>query len=65
MVLCGWFRVKSIHVNPGAPLSLQSHHQRADHWIVVLGTAPLTVGEEERLVTENQSVYGRALPPTG
>jgi mannose-1-phosphate guanylyltransferase/mannose-6-phosphate isomerase len=51
------FQVKRIHVNPGASLSLQSHNHRAEHWIVVQGTARVTVGEEVRLVTENQSVY--------
>ena len=53
----GRFQVKRIHVNPGAALSLQSHHHRAEHWIVVQGTAKVTVGEEEQLVSENQSVY--------
>jgi mannose-1-phosphate guanylyltransferase/mannose-6-phosphate isomerase len=51
------FQVKRIHVNPGASLSLQSHHHRAEHWIVVQGTAKVTVGDEVRLVSENQSVY--------
>jgi mannose-1-phosphate guanylyltransferase/mannose-6-phosphate isomerase len=51
------FQVKRIHVHPGAALSLQSHHHRSEHWIVVEGTARITIGDEVRLVTENQSVY--------
>jgi mannose-1-phosphate guanylyltransferase/mannose-6-phosphate isomerase len=51
------FQVKRIVVKPGAALSLQSHHHRSEHWIVVQGTARVTVGEEVRLVTENQSIY--------
>lgn len=51
------FQVKRIVVHPGAALSLQSHHHRAEHWIVVEGTARVTVGEEVKLITENQSVY--------
>ncbi|NSY39551.1 mannose-1-phosphate guanylyltransferase/mannose-6-phosphate isomerase [Leisingera sp. ANG59] len=51
------FQVKRIHVHPGAALSLQSHHHRAEHWIVVEGTAQVTIGGEARLVSENQSVY--------
>lgn len=51
------FQVKRIVVHPGAALSLQSHHHRAEHWVVVQGTAKVTIGEEARLVTENQSVY--------
>ncbi|UWQ19987.1 mannose-1-phosphate guanylyltransferase/mannose-6-phosphate isomerase [Jannaschia sp. W003] len=51
------FQVKRIVVHPGAALSLQSHHHRSEHWIVVEGTAQVTVGEDVRLVTENQSVY--------
>jgi mannose-1-phosphate guanylyltransferase / mannose-6-phosphate isomerase len=51
------FQVKRIVVHPGAALSLQSHHHRAEHWIVVEGTARVTVDDEVRLVTENQSVY--------
>ena len=44
-------------VHPGAALSLQSHVHRSEHWIVVAGTARVTVGETVTLVTENQSVY--------
>lgn len=51
------FQVKRIVVHPGAALSLQSHHHRAEHWIVVEGTAKVTVDDEVKLVTENQSVY--------
>ncbi|HDZ82664.1 MAG TPA: mannose-1-phosphate guanylyltransferase/mannose-6-phosphate isomerase [Roseobacter sp.] len=51
------FQVKRIVVNPGAALSLQSHHHRSEHWIVVEGTAKVTVNDEVSLVGENQSVY--------
>ena len=51
------FQVKRICVKPGAALSLQMHHHRAEHWIVVTGTARVTKGEEVFLVTENQSTY--------
>ncbi|GAB4302065.1 MAG: mannose-1-phosphate guanylyltransferase/mannose-6-phosphate isomerase [Roseovarius sp.] len=51
------FQVKRIHVQPGGVLSLQSHHHRAEHWVVVAGTARVTIGETVRLVTENESVY--------
>lgn len=51
------FQVKRITVNPGAALSLQMHHHRAEHWIVVKGTARVTRGEEIFLLTENQSTY--------
>ena len=51
------FQVKRITVNPGASLSLQMHHHRAEHWIVVKGTARITKGEEEILLSENQSIY--------
>ncbi|MFC6634539.1 mannose-1-phosphate guanylyltransferase/mannose-6-phosphate isomerase [Microbulbifer taiwanensis] len=51
------FQVKRIVVKPGQQLSLQMHHHRAEHWIVVRGTAKVTRGEEELLVTENQSTY--------
>jgi mannose-1-phosphate guanylyltransferase/mannose-1-phosphate guanylyltransferase/mannose-6-phosphate isomerase len=57
LVLGDRFRVKRIHVHPGAALSLQSHVHRSEHWIVVEGTARVTVGESVRLITENQSVY--------
>jgi mannose-1-phosphate guanylyltransferase/mannose-6-phosphate isomerase len=51
------FQVKRIAVKPGAALSLQMHHHRAEHWIVVKGTAEVTRGDETFLLTENQSTY--------
>jgi mannose-1-phosphate guanylyltransferase/mannose-6-phosphate isomerase len=51
------FQVKRIMVKPGATLSLQMHHHRAEHWIVVSGTAEVTCGERKQLLTENQSTY--------
>lgn len=51
------FQVKRIMVKPGGVLSLQSHHHRSEHWIVVAGTAEVTVGQDVRLVSENQGVY--------
>ena len=51
------FQVKCITVKPGAVLSLQMHHHRAEHWIVVSGTAEVTRGDEIILLTENQSTY--------
>jgi mannose-1-phosphate guanylyltransferase/mannose-6-phosphate isomerase len=57
LVVGGRFQVKRIHVHPGAALSLQSHHHRSEHWIVVEGTAKVTVNDEITLISENQSVY--------
>lgn len=51
------FQVKRIMVKPGGVLSLQSHMHRSEHWVVVAGTAEVTIGEEVKLVTENESVY--------
>jgi mannose-1-phosphate guanylyltransferase / mannose-6-phosphate isomerase len=51
------FQVKRIVVNPGGRLSLQMHHHRAEHWVVVRGTARVTRGEETFLMSENQSTY--------
>ncbi len=51
------FQVKRITVKPGAKLSLQIHYHRAEHWIVVKGTALITNGDQEILLTENQSTY--------
>jgi mannose-1-phosphate guanylyltransferase/mannose-6-phosphate isomerase len=51
------FQVKRIMVKPGATLSLQMHHHRAEHWIVVSGTAEVTCGDKKVLLTENQSTY--------
>ena len=57
LVVGSRFQVKKISVHPGAALSLQSHHHRSEHWIVVEGTAKVTIGDEVKLVSENQSVY--------
>jgi mannose-1-phosphate guanylyltransferase / mannose-6-phosphate isomerase len=51
------FQVKLLHVKPGARLSMQMHHHRSEHWVVVHGTAEVTIGGEQKLVYENQSVY--------
>lgn len=51
------FQVKLLHVKPGGLLSLQMHHHRSEHWIVVQGTAKVTVDGAEKLVRENESVY--------
>ncbi|WP_374661060.1 mannose-1-phosphate guanylyltransferase/mannose-6-phosphate isomerase [Inhella sp.] len=51
------FKVKRIQVKPGASLSRQMHHHRAEHWIVVRGTAEVTVGGKTLLLSENQSTY--------
>jgi mannose-6-phosphate isomerase-like protein (cupin superfamily) len=51
------FQVKRIMVHPGGTLSLQSHVHRAEHWVVVAGTARVTVGDSVRLLAENESVY--------
>jgi mannose-1-phosphate guanylyltransferase/mannose-6-phosphate isomerase len=51
------FKVKRIQVKPGASLSLQKHHHRAEHWIVVKGTAEVTCGDKVTLLGENQSIY--------
>jgi mannose-1-phosphate guanylyltransferase/mannose-6-phosphate isomerase len=51
------FRVKRITVEPGRKLSLQWHHHRAEHWVIVSGTARVTRGIETQLLTENQSIY--------
>jgi mannose-1-phosphate guanylyltransferase/mannose-6-phosphate isomerase len=53
----GRFKVKRIQVKPKASLSLQKHHHRAEHWIVVTGTAEITNGDKVILLTENQSTY--------
>ena len=57
LILGGRFQVKRIVVNPGASLSLQSHMHRSEHWVVVAGTAKITIDDEVNLVAENQSVY--------
>ena len=51
------FQVKRIVVNPGAALSLQSHNHRSEHWVVVEGTAKVTIDDEVQTISENQSVY--------
>ncbi|MBU2580289.1 MAG: mannose-1-phosphate guanylyltransferase/mannose-6-phosphate isomerase [Alphaproteobacteria bacterium] len=51
------FQVKLLHVKPGGRLSTQMHHHRSEHWIVVKGTASVLIGEDEKLVRENESVY--------
>ena len=51
------FQVKRLTVNPGAVLSLQMHHHRSEHWVVVSGTAEVTLDTEKRIVTENESIY--------
>lgn len=53
----GRYQVKRITVKPGAKLSVQMHHHRAEHWIVVSGTAKVTIGEKTVMLTENQSTY--------
>jgi mannose-1-phosphate guanylyltransferase/mannose-6-phosphate isomerase len=53
----GRYQVKRITVKPGAKLSVQMHHHRAEHWVVVSGTARVRIGKSEQMVTENQSVY--------
>lgn len=57
LILADRFQVKRIHVHPGGTLSLQSHVHRSEHWIVVAGTAKVTIGDSVQLLTENQSVY--------
>ena len=51
------FQVKRIVVNPGGMLSLQKHRHRAEHWVVVKGTAEVTIGEDKRAVHENESIF--------
>ena len=51
------FQVKRLVVNPGASLSLQLHHHRAEHWVVVSGTARITCDDKVFLLEENQSTY--------
>lgn len=51
------FQVKRIVVKPGGRLSLQKHYHRAEHWVVVRGTALVTVGEEQKILRENESTY--------
>jgi mannose-1-phosphate guanylyltransferase/mannose-6-phosphate isomerase len=51
------FQVKLLHVKPGGKLSMQMHHHRSEHWVVVQGTATVVVGDMEKLLRENESVY--------
>ena len=51
------YRVKRIVVKPGQRLSLQQHHHRSEHWVVVRGAARVALGDEERTVHENESIY--------
>ena len=51
------FQVKLLHVKPGGKLSMQMHHHRSEHWVVVHGTAKVSIGGAEQLVRENESVY--------
>ena len=51
------YKIKRLTVNPGAKLSLQMHHHRSEHWIVVKGTAKVTCGDDTFLVHENESTY--------
>jgi mannose-1-phosphate guanylyltransferase/mannose-6-phosphate isomerase len=53
----GRFKVKRIQVNPGASLSLQMHHHRSEHWVIVSGTAEIIIGESKLILSENQSTY--------
>ncbi len=53
----GRFQVKLLHVKPGGKLSMQMHHHRSEHWVVVRGTACVTIGDAVKLVQENESVY--------
>lgn len=57
MALGARFQVKKLHVKPGGKLSMQMHHHRSEHWIVVQGTARVTIGDADKLVRENESVY--------
>lgn len=51
------FKIKRIEVKPGHRLSLQMHHHRSEHWVVVAGTAKVLCGEQEFLLSQNQSAY--------
>lgn len=51
------YKIKRIEVNPGHRLSLQMHHHRSEHWIVVSGTAKVTCGDKEEVIFANQSTY--------
>ena len=57
LVISDRFQVKRIHVHPGESLSLQSHQHRSEHWVVVSGTAEVTIGDTVKLLNEDESVY--------
>ena len=57
MALANNFQVKQLEVNPGASLSLQLHHHRAEHWVVVSGSALVEVGDCQTLLSVNESIY--------
>lgn len=57
LIISNRFQVKRIYVNPGASLSLQSHHHRSEHWIVVEGTAKVTIDKKKQLLAEGESVF--------
>ena len=57
LVLGNRYQVKQIIVNPGASLSLQMHYHRAEHWVIVSGTAEVQVDDKVQILTENQSIY--------
>jgi mannose-1-phosphate guanylyltransferase len=57
LALASNFQVKQLEVNPGASLSLQLHHHRAEHWVVVSGSALVEVGDSETLLSVNESIY--------
>jgi len=57
------YKIKKIVVKPGAKLSLQIHYHRSEHWVVVKGTAKVTIGDRVMFVHENESVYVPKLTP--
>ena len=57
LILSHRYQVKQIVVNPGASLSLQLHHHRAEHWVIVSGTAKVQIDDRLEIITEDQSVY--------
>jgi mannose-1-phosphate guanylyltransferase/mannose-6-phosphate isomerase len=57
LALGNGFQVKRIHIKPGHAISLQSHNYRAEHWVVVAGSAKVTINEDIRFICENESIY--------
>jgi len=51
------FKIKNIEVSPGQSISLQFHYHRSEHWVIVGGTAKVQVGDEEKLLGQNESIY--------